>query len=152
MKKVILICIVLFFSGLNGLMAQFAKVNPIPTYNYYMTEETAAFQEMGPENQTEENRDMNVEVTTSSSDASDIFATVWIMKKNGSKVLGPYTVYANELLSVEIDGSKWCTIITCTWDVTVSVWIDKIEPRTLNDILPDNPHPAIPPQLLLPVI
>ena len=150
MKKVILICIVLFFSGLNGLMAQFAKVNPIPTYNYYMTEETAAFQEMGPENQTEEKRDMNVEVTTSSSDASEVFATVWVLKKNGNKVLGPFTVYANEQLSVEIDGSKWYTIINCKWDITVSVWIGNIERRTMTDILHDNPHLAIPPQLLLP--
>jgi hypothetical protein len=132
MKKIILISIILFFAGLNGLMAQFANVNPIPTYNYQMTTGSAGFQEQGPYNQTREKRDMNIEVTTSS-DAmmTEIFATVFIVKKNGTQILGPYTVYCDEILSVELPGGQWGVAVNCSWNVLVSVWIDKAQPRTL---------------------
>ena len=134
MRKLILLSVVLFFGGLNIMMAQFAGVNPIPSYNYQMTEEYAGFQELGPENQTREKRDMTVEVTTSSRDETRISATVWIVKKNGSKVLGPYTISANELLSVEIDNGKWGAIIQCGSDINVSVWTDNVRLGTSNEI------------------
>jgi hypothetical protein len=125
MKKIILISVLLFFTGLNGLMAQFANVNPIPSFNYQMTEEYAGFQELGPDGQTEEKRDMNVEVTASSRDdnyGARVFATVWIVKKNSSKFLGPFTVYSDERLTVEINNEKWGVVIHCEWDINVSVW------------------------------
>jgi len=141
MKKIILISVLLFFTGLNGLMAQFANVNPIPSFNYQMTEEYAGFQELGPDGQTEEKRDMNVEVTASSRDEkyeTRVFATVWIVKKNGSRILGPYTVYSDERLTVEISNGKWGVIIQCEWDVNVSVWADGAESNVLSNILTTN--------------
>ena len=144
MKKISLFFVILIFPGISSLMAQFNHINPIPSYNYMMTDEFASFQELGPVNQTREKRDMDVEVTTSSRDETKIFATVWVVKKNGSQVLGPFTVYHDELLSVEIDGGKWGVIIQCAWDVNVSVWIDKVQPRTLNDILENQIQPISP--------
>jgi hypothetical protein len=138
MKKTILFLIMLLFSGLNVLMAQFVKVNPIPTYNYPLTQQYAGFQENGTGEDPREKRDMDVEVTTSSDNITDIFATVWIVKKNGTEVLGPYTVFCNDILSVELPKGKWGVIINCNWAVNVSVWIEKVHPRTFNEFLDEN--------------
>jgi hypothetical protein len=136
MKKVFFFSIILFFSGLNVLLAQIVKVNPIPSYNYQLTNQYAGFQELGGGNDTREKRDMDVEVTTSSDGGgTHIFATVWIVKKNGTQVLGPYNVYCNERLSVELPRGKWGCVIHCDWDVNVSVWIEKSHPRTFNEFL-----------------
>ena len=134
MKKLILLIVVLFFGGLNIMMAQFAGINPIPSYNFQMTTEYAGFEELEPVNQTREKRDMTVEVTSSSRDETRISATVWMVKKNSTKVLGPYTIYVNELLSVEIDNGKWGVIIQCGSDINVSVWAETVRLGTLNDI------------------
>jgi hypothetical protein len=134
MKKLILLSAVLFFGGLNIMMAQFTGINPIPSYNFQMTTEYAGFEELGPVNQTREKRDMTVEVTTSSRDETRISATVWMVKKNSTKVLGPYTIYVNELLSVEIDNGKWGVIIQCGSDINVSVWTETVRFGASNDI------------------
>jgi len=144
MKKVILFSVILFFAGLNVLMAQFAKVNPIPTYNYPLTEQYAAFQEKGNGGETREKRDMDVEVKTSSDEITRIFATVWIVKKNGSQVLGPFTVFCNSILSVPLPKGKWGVIVHCRWDVDVSVWIDKAGHRTFNEFLDNNNYYGYP--------
>jgi hypothetical protein len=145
MKKISLFSVILFFTGLNISLAQLAKVNPIPYYNYPLTEQYAGFQEPGPDGETREKRDMEVEVTTmSDGEGRDIFATVWIVKKTGNKVLGPYTVFCDEILSVELPRGKWGVIVNCTWDVNVSVWISKVEPRTFNEFLDDNNNSGFP--------
>jgi len=155
MKKIFLFCVILLFAGLNSITAQFANINPIPFYNYQMTNEYAVFQEPGPDSQTDEKRDMNVEVTTSSRDGKDesrVFATVWIVKKNSTHVLGPYTVYPNELLSVEIGHGKWGVIIQCAWNVNVSVWTGNVQPQTLNSIPENNVYPFFPLRDTFPMI
>jgi hypothetical protein len=144
MKKFTFVLVILFFTGMNISLAQLAKVNPIPFYNYPLTEQYAAFQEQGS-GETREKREMDVEVTTSSSDAmADLFARVWIVKKNGTQVLGPFTVFCDEILSVELPKGKWGVIVNCGWDVNVSVWIDKVEPRTFNEFLDDNNNSGFP--------
>jgi hypothetical protein len=124
MKKIILISAVLFFTILNGSKAQFANVNPIPSYNYQMTTQTAGFQEMNPNRSTTEKRDMDIEVTTSSDAMQTIFATVLIVQKNGTQVLGPYTVLVNTTLSVQLpNNAQWGAVVNCSWNVTLNVWI-----------------------------
>jgi len=152
MKKIILFSVILFFTGLNVLMAQLAKVNPIPSYNYPLTEQYAAFQESGSGSETREKRDMDVEVTTMSDAITGIFATVLIVEKNGSGVLGPFTVLCNKILSVELPKGQWGVVINCSWDVNVSVWIDNVQPSTMNDILEYNRNPVFPINDLLPTI
>jgi hypothetical protein len=144
MKKIILFSVILFFTGLNVIMAQLAKVNPIPFYNYPLTEQYAAFQEQGTGGETREKRDMDVEVKTSSDAVTEIFATVWIVKKNGSEVLGPYTVFCNEILSVELPKGKWGVIVNCRWNVDVSVWIEKADQRTFNEFLDNSDYSGFP--------
>jgi hypothetical protein len=87
---------------------------------------------------------MDVEVTTSSDAMKEIFATVLMVKKNGSQVLGPFTVLCNEILSVALPKGKWRVIVNCSWDVNVSVWIDKDEPTTFNEFLDNNDNSRFP--------
>ena len=123
MKKVVLFLVVLFFAGF-GAKVQMANVNPIPTFNYQMTPGSAAFMESGT-GDTKVKRDMNVEVTTSSDGITDIYVTVLLVKKNSSQTLGPFTVYCDETLTVELPNSgKWGAVVTSSWSVNVSVWIE----------------------------
>jgi hypothetical protein len=151
MKKIMLLSVILFFTVSNGVIAQFANVNPIPSYNYQMTTQSAGFQESGS-GETREKRDMQVEITTSSDAMTDIFATVWIVKKNGTEVLGPFTVLCNEVLSVNLPKGKWGVVINCSWQVIVSVWIEKVHQTSLNDILENNGKPVFPITNLFPTI
>jgi hypothetical protein len=127
MKKIAVFSIILFFAGLNVSLAQLAKVNPIPFYNYPLTEQVAAFQEKG-NGETREKRDMDVVVTSSSDETTDIFATITLVKKNGSQTLGPFTVYCDDPFSIELPKGKWGVIVNCSWDVYVSVWIGDSQP------------------------
>jgi hypothetical protein len=128
MKKLILFSVILFFTGLNVSLAQMVNVNPIPYYDYYMTQEYAAFQEQGS-GETREKRDMNVAVIPSSDGITDIYATVTLVKKNSSETLGPFTVYADQTLSVELPKGKWGVIVNSGYDLLVSVWIGDNPPR-----------------------
>ena len=123
MKKVILFLVVLSFTGFNAI-AQMAKVNPIPSYNYQMAPGNAAFMEPGT-GDSKEKRQMTVEVTTSSDEITDIYVSVLVVKKNGTKTLGPYTVYCGDTFNVDLpDSGKWGAVITSDWSVNVSIWID----------------------------
>jgi hypothetical protein len=122
MKKTILLSVILFFAGLSMSMGQLAKLNPIPSYNYTMTQQYASFLEQGS-GETREKRDMNVVLTTTSDATEDIFATVYIVNKNGARIMGPFTVLCNVPLTVSIPKGKCGVSVTCNYDVTLSVWI-----------------------------
>ena len=128
MKKIAVFSIILFFAGLNVSFAQLAKVNPIPSYNYHQTEQVAAFQEQGSE-ETREKRDVTI-VISPGTDATrtDVFATVMLVKKNGSETLGPFTIYGDEPFTYELPKGKWGVIVTCGWEVYTSVWIGDGQP------------------------
>lgn len=123
MKKVVLFLVVMLFTGL-GAQAQMAKVNPIPTFDYQMAPGVAAFMENGNAGETREKRDMNVEVSSSSDGITDIFVTVLLVKKNSTETLGPFTVYCNETLTVDLPKGKWGAFVTSSYSVNISVWIE----------------------------
>jgi hypothetical protein len=126
MKKIILLAAFLIFSGLSSLYAQHYTIQPIPSFNYQLTEPKAAFQEVIthgiPPNR--EKREMDVVISSSSTHPQLVHAKVWIVKRNGSTIKGPYTIYLNQVLSVPIDHSQWGVVIHCNWSVAASVWID----------------------------
>jgi hypothetical protein len=125
MKKITLFSVILLFTGMNMVMAQLAKVNHIPCFNYPLTEQYAAFVESGSGSggESREQRDMDVEVNTTTDATSSIFATVWVVNVNSTEVLGPFTVVANgPTLQVPLSGGKWGVIVNCKWDVYISVW------------------------------
>jgi len=54
--------------------------------------------------------------------ASGTHAHVWVYSLDGLNVLGPYTVYAGETLTVEIDDREWGAYVQSESDITVDVW------------------------------
>lgn len=125
MKKVILIAAIILFTGLNGLLAQLPQINPIPSFNFQLTAQSTGFREAKVHGiPSREKRDMDVVISTSSSFPILVFANVWVVKDNGSVILGPFTIYLDEPLSVPIDNGQWGVIIRSDWDLTTSVWID----------------------------
>jgi len=125
MKKIILIVALFLFTGMSGLLAQHFQINPIPSYNYQLTALSTGFQELlSHSTPAREKRDMDVVISSSSTSPIPIFATVWVVKENGVIILGPYTIFLDELLSVPIDNGQWGVVVRCDWDVNVSVWID----------------------------
>jgi hypothetical protein len=134
MKKILLLSAMIAFTWINGLKAQVfpgthglklsSKTNPIPSFNFQLTENYAVFQERVGSG-TKEKRDMNVVVKSSSKAEGEIFATVWVYKINGNETLGPFTVYCNDPLIVDINGDKWGVTVASYWDLSVDVWIAK---------------------------
>jgi hypothetical protein len=51
------------------------------------------------------------------------FAIAWIYSLDGLDVLGPYTIYAGETLSVPIDDREWGVIIQTSFEIQVDVWV-----------------------------
>ena len=126
MKKLILFPFLFIFAGI----AQVFSANPIPSYNVKVNFR-ANFQEMkGPSTNlnAKERRIMNIETSTSSPNAgkSASISTVYVYKMNGSKVLGPFYIGCGELLTVEIDNSRWGAVIEVQdpeEHITADVWI-----------------------------
>jgi hypothetical protein len=133
MKKVILVATLILFSGLNCLLAQrvnmhpvSSRVLPIPSYNVKVKGKTTSFKELNNQDPilTREKRDMDVEISTSSTAPITVFATVWVVKANSLIINGPYIVYSDQTLSVPIDNEQWGVVINSDWEVFASVWID----------------------------
>ena len=121
MKKIILLSVVFCFISVSALVAQI--INPIPSYNFNITTPQALFGEIRVNN-SKEKRDMVVEISTASHGSTPIFAKVWVVKKNGNIVKGPFIVHLNDPLSVPIDHGKWGVIVNCDWEVLVDVYTD----------------------------
>jgi hypothetical protein len=125
MKKVILIAAIILATGLNGLFAQHLVINPIPNYNFPLTATNTGFQEKKTHIlPSREKREMDVVITSSSSSPMLVFAKVWVVKDNGSVTLGPFTIFPDEPLNVQIDNGVWGVIIQSDWDLLASVWIE----------------------------
>ncbi|MEI7663313.1 MAG: hypothetical protein WCK34_13985 [Bacteroidota bacterium] len=120
MKKIILLFAIFYFTSFGALRAQI--INPIPSYNYQTTTVQSLFGEIRVSNNGKEKRDMDVEISTASHGSTPIFAKVWVVKKNGNIVKGPFIIHVGEPLSVPIDNGKWGVIVNCDWNVFIDVW------------------------------
>ncbi len=67
---------------------------------------------------------MDVVVNTRTTSGIPFFATVYVFKKSGNKILGPFNVLAGQHLEVGIDNGKWGVRVDCLFPADVSVWID----------------------------
>ena len=121
MKKIILLSAIVYFTSISGMIAQ--VINPIPSYDFHMTDPQALFGEIRVTDNGKEKRDMEVVISTANH-SQGVYAKVWVVKKNGNIVKGPYKVYPYAPLSVPIDHGKWGVIVKCTWEVYVDVWIE----------------------------
>lgn len=128
MKKLILFVALVLIAGTNGGFAQKGTtpgIYPIPSFNVPLAIGNSIFKEtLTHAFPTREKRDMDVVISTSSATFVQVWATVYIVKKNESKILGPYTVYPDELLSVPIDNGHWSVLISSEFVINASVWID----------------------------
>jgi hypothetical protein len=98
---------------------------PIPSYNIQIygaanfQENLKPFKISG----AKEKRIQNVAVSGSTGGK----ASVIIYSLDGRDVLGPYTVYVGETLSVEIDERDWGVLVESEDDIQVTVWISEEE-------------------------
>jgi hypothetical protein len=125
MKKIILLTLAVFFTGIIVTVAQTYVVNPIPSYNFPMNEPEAVFHENKKLVTTnKEKRDMDVVVNTRSTSWIPVLAHVWVFKRTSNIIKGPYHVYPGIKLEVAIDNGKWGVLVKCDESVDVSVWTD----------------------------
>lgn len=126
-KTVLFVAMVLIAGAIQGFAQKGATPGsyPIPSFNVQLPVGNSLFQE--PKANvlpTREKRDMDVVISTSSATFVQVWATVYVVKKNENIILGPYTVFPDELLSVPIDNGHWSVLITSQFVIGASVWID----------------------------
>jgi len=136
MKKSLLITFVLLIAG----SLQLFPAKPIPSFDVKMTVR-ANFQEKHIGQTGKEKRQMNIETST----ATPVWGTnenppggdaiVYLYKLNGSKVLGPFEISNDDVLTVPIDNSEWGVVIEMTKpgpSVLASVWTSEDSPSAAN--------------------
>jgi hypothetical protein len=144
-RKLLALVLLVLLCGSKQAFSQY----PIPSYNVNVTS-WANFQE--PQLSSEVSiqkssnsdyvispmakRDMNVQVNCCGFSSCDSCqATVWVYSLDGQTILGPFTVYGGDVLSVPIDDRDWGVIVSTEDDITVDVWIgsdDMKKPVKLN--------------------
>jgi len=144
-KKLFLVALLLLLFGLQKAFCQY----PIPSYNVNVTswanfQESQLSSELTIPNSNNSGyvvspmakRDMNVQVNCCGFSSGDSCqATVWVYSLDGQTILGPFTVYGGDVLSVPIDDRDWGVIISTEDDITVDVWIgsdDTKKPEKFN--------------------
>lgn len=111
MKKVVLIASILLVAGISGLFAQKPQINPIPSFNYPVTSLMTAFQEQKYHGAPQrEKREIEVVISSSSSNPGQISAQIWLVKENALMMQGPFTIYLDELWTSPIDNGQWGVI------------------------------------------
>jgi hypothetical protein len=122
MKKIILISVMLMFVSLNYLVAS----KPIPAYNVKINS-TTNFIERGGGNSgftfTEGRRQVNVESSTTHTGPISGYTFVYVYKLDFSVVLGPFKLYPDNVLSVDIDEDKWGVLVQTDQDLSITIWI-----------------------------
>jgi hypothetical protein len=126
MKKIALLSVILLLTGWNITIGQVAtQSNPIPSFDVPVTNQTVIFQEQ-PGNGTNEKRDGSVVITSTSDNTNEeIFATVLFTKKGTNEVLGPYTIYLNQPLTVTFTKGLWSATLSTPSSLKVSIWTAK---------------------------
>jgi hypothetical protein len=141
MKKPILLIALIFIIGISSTYS----VNPIPSFNAKVTYR-ANFQEVKGGNTNKEKRQMNVETTCSATgEIPDGTTVVYIYKLVGNEILGPYYLDPGEMLTVDIDASKWGVVMEVEKPGTqlyASVWIEG-NPKLIGEVGTDYFFPGI---------
>jgi hypothetical protein len=145
MKKLTLLIALIFIIG----TARTYAVNPIPSFNTKITYR-ANFQELKGGNNNKEKRQMNVETTSSATpEMSQGTAIVYVYKLVGNEYLGPFYLDPGEVLTVDIDNSKWGVVMELEkpgTELYANVWIDA-SPKLLGEVQPDFLFPGLLPEL-----
>jgi hypothetical protein len=125
MKKLVLISVIIFLSGINFLMAQDHNqltVLPIPSFGVQV-KGAAAFQELSNAGAgTRERREINIQTSSTSHGMTTGDALVLVYKVQGYVVVGRYYVAFGETLTVPVDNEEYGVGIQSTSEATVNVW------------------------------
>jgi hypothetical protein len=129
MKKIILIVVFIFLAGINIMVAQKGRTQPIPSFDYKLHKDVTEFVEskksFNPPVNPKEKREMEIVISSSSTSPFDVFATIWLVKKRTNIVKGPYTIYLDQQFSKTIDNGEWGVVMSCDFEhIKTSVWID----------------------------
>jgi hypothetical protein len=123
MKKFIAFLMILTLWA--GITLQASR--PIPSFKANV-EYRANFQEMNQSNKSnngpnsgEKGKRYMIVVTNVAGPVSPPIS-VWVYSLDGLDILGPYTLYGDDQISVPIDDRDWGTIIQCNVKCDVSVW------------------------------
>jgi hypothetical protein len=127
MKKILSITIILLAGfGLIKSYPQPIPVYPIPSYDVTVNGYANFRQDYSSMNtdQREAKREVNVQIKSGTHSCQ---ATVWVYTLDRTTVLGPYTVYCDNTLTVDIDENEWGVLVQSEEDVLVSVWFGQAE-------------------------
>ena len=123
MKKALFILLLLGFVSSSGVFAQKVPTYRIPSYNQPvcgLANFIPSFSgDPASSNGEKEKRSQNIAVHGTSGS----YAIVWIYSLDGLDILGPYTVYAGDTLSVGIDDREWGVTIWSAFNIDVDVWV-----------------------------
>lgn len=108
--------------------------NPIPSYNVPVLG-NALFVESPPQLPAgKARRVLNTSATCSKTGAENQdYTTIYVATVDQQTVLGPYTLYCGQTLSVEIDDRQWGVLVTTPTEILISVWI--VENKTATPSL-----------------
>jgi hypothetical protein len=118
LKKMFLI-LFLFGLGITLVSGQ----NPIPSYNvpvYHF----ANFQEQLKSCNTSDNSRGKSGIIIRANGATSSIAIVYVYSLDMQDVLGPFTMYGGETLTVSIDSREWGVLVESDDHITVDVWIE----------------------------
>jgi hypothetical protein len=146
MKKIFFISIILVIGiGCIRAYSQIIPTYPIPSFDIKVNG-YANFREedhsLGSD-QTEARREVDVQVKSGSGSYGGQ-VTVWVYTLDRTTVLGPFTVYCDDLFTTAIDYREWGVLVESEEDIIVDVWIiddgvKKVQ-RMLQNNKPANKH------------
>ena len=121
MKKSFVLSVLFILFFLNNGFSQ----NPIPVFNEPVLG-TETFLEIGTRLPplADERREMNVESSNpGDSPFSGATAIVYMLRRDGTKTLGPFTLLEGGIVTATIDSKPWYVVVqSMTTTFSISVW------------------------------
>ncbi len=121
------ILLLFFLTGFPAAKGQ----NPIPSYNVSVLGD-ALFVEPQPQLPAgKTRRTLNASASCTNTGETNLdYTTVYVATVDRQTILGPYTLYCGQTLSVEIDDRQWGVLVTTQTEMLISVWIDESKTAT----------------------
>ena len=114
-------CLILFLFGLGITLV--SGQNPIPSYNVPVYH-YANFQEQLKGSSTCYNNRGKSGIVIRANGAMSSIAIVYVYSLDMQDVLGPFTIYGGETLTVPIDSREWGVLVESDDHISVDVWIE----------------------------
>lgn len=124
MKRFCLLILTSLLFCLPQIFSQNIPVYPIPSYGVAIIG-SAVFKNSDVRVFClREKHNALVRLNSASSEDPDCQGTVWLYSLDNSSVLGPYTAFCGETLTVEVDEREWGVLVESESKVSVDVWFE----------------------------